>query len=386
MPYSRVMSLCLLLLAGGCKSAPQGDAICELDQDTIDAYDSADNNVFPDIAWTGTSALLVWTQVPPDLTPGTVWLRPLGEDGSLANTAPTIVADTVATDRAQIVWTGESAVVVWVSHDGEDCIMSRSFDASGAPLGPAEELYCTEDTNGVPSMAVEEDGGIALLWTAEVEEDTAEAYLLRLNATGHTTSTPTRVALPQPPYSGVRLASDAQGLVLAWEDESGISVGRVEASGSITSLSVVEPAPPGSMLVSLATDGSAVTWTENADGAKVIHFADLNDMSASGDLIVSGEEQFVVMPSNLVADPDQGLRAISWTDGNAIDETSIHLGVVDAQSLLAMSHTLVSDVDESQQLESSVNTVPGGFLVAWRSSIFHERDTIRVQKVRCHAD
>jgi len=383
-------------LSWGCATSETGDWTCQASTAAAEVYRSAHNNVFPSVAWTGESALLVWNQVPPDLSPATVWMLPLDTQGIPLADAPVTVVEEEIIFQAQVVWTGQAAVVIWVENDAPDCIMTRAHDAFGTPLAAAQSVQCMEDSNGHPRMVVDGEE-IILGWATEGDDEDEEqplAMVMRLDATGSALTEPVTFAIPEVGLEGITLGVDADGPLVAWGSWDGIFLARIDDQGAVTSREQILPPPDQTeewiATSSLASDGSAITWTWTSMGSAgesegpVLHMAELDGMTAVGDIELSSSEDFVARPSDMIAGPT-GLRAMAWTHGD-FDFSNVQLAVVGPDGNHALEPTLINATDETLQIEPGVGALPDGFLVVWRSSVAGEADGIRVQKVGCSAN
>lgn len=371
------------LLAQGCDAEVSG--VCEAAAGPDAVYASTHNNVFPRAVWTGEAALLTWTQVPPDLGPGTVWLLPLDASGVPLADEPVAVAQEVVVSRSAVVWTGGAAVVLWVDRRGvEDCLTSRAYDASGAALGAAAQVHCMADLNGFPSVAL--DGTeIVAAWNYEEQEDERTAMVARLDSQGALSVGPVTYAVPDVGEAGLLVGAGADGAHMAWGGWNGIHLARIEADGTVTGDEVIVPAAEDLdervELVALATDASALAWLQldSSSDTSVLRAAPLG--AADQSVALSHKEGFVALPSRLVAG-DEGMRAVAWTDAPDAATTSVYLATLGANDALDM-RAEIGPQDETIQAEPGIAAVPGGFLVAWRGTEAGVADRINVRSVGC---
>lgn len=366
--------LSIAILMSGCDPAPE--AICHRDGAAVDVASSAHNNVFPSLAWTGEAVLTAWVEVPPDLGPDRVLLLPLDADGVPLVDTPTVLADEVIADRAAVVWTGEAAVALWVERGTQECFTTRALSAEGVPVGDASSVHCVADSQGFPSV-VAHDGGVAVAWVAEENEDQPEVHLLRLDGEGALVSGPEVLDLGEV-EGEVRLGSAPDGLRIAWSAGDGVRLADVDTVGD--AVLAVEREEGESLSIAGVTD-RALAWQTRTLDTVGLSAAPLDGLEPGRSEEVSDPRGFASLPSPLVA--GEVGSALAWTEAGEPDQTALHAAVLDADARRVLDDVELGPPDGTYQVEPSVVAVPGGWWVAWRSMDPWVADAIRVRAIVC---
>ncbi|MCB9647577.1 MAG: hypothetical protein H6730_13380 [Deltaproteobacteria bacterium] len=342
---------------------------------------SPDNNVFPAVVGTAQGRLAVWDQVPHDLSAGTIWLRRWTDQAM--DDAVVVEADVFA-DQSTILWTGEAAVVAWVARDAQDCLRTRPYDASGAPLGAVTEVLCVSGGQGFPSLAVA-GGRLAAAWLVEVEEDVVELQLVPMDGQGRADGEVRRLQIPEIERAVLTGADD--GWRLATGRGGGLWVARLGADLSAGEEAQVILREEGERIDLVGVVSTALAWLRSSlepgnESDPVLHMASLDGLALGTDYVVSDPSGFAARPSNLVYSDLYEAVAVAWTDAPTGGDTTLHAAMLDLVGATSLVNVEVGAADGTFQVEPAVVAAPDGVDVVWRAAA-PIGDVIRATRLTC---
>jgi hypothetical protein len=278
---------------------------------------AAGDSTAPDLAWTGSEFLVVWTDARPGGTEIFMqWLQP---DGALIDEALQVTVTGGNASAGVIAWAGEFVGLVWIQRvSGEDHVKFCLLGEVGC-TAVEQTLTHTGAAATAPDLVwTGSEYGVA--WTDAATGD-EEVYFARVSATGAPVSEPTRLTEAAGTARGVSIAWTGEHFALAWSDRRTdplrVLASLLDADGVTVEDEVPLTSAGQATATSIAWTGDAIAlaWVEQTEVQEVF-VARLTPTLGPVDspLLLSGEGVLADAPSLVAA---SGGLAAAWHDRRA---------------------------------------------------------------------
>jgi hypothetical protein len=271
----------------------------------------------PDLAWTGASFLVVWTDARPGGTE--IYMQWLQPSGAAIDSALQVTFTGGNASAAAIAWAGEFVGLVWVERvAGDDhvkfCLLGDlGCTAAGVTITAAGAAATAPDLVWTGT-----EYGVA--WTDAASGD-EEIYFSRVSSTGAVLATPTRLTETAGTSRDVSLAWTGHEYVLAWSDRRSEPMRILASLLDATGHSIEDEVPLTSVgnatapAVIWSGDAVALVWAEETP-VQSIYFARLTETLGPLDspLLLSAGGVLADLPA--LASTSSGL-AVAWHDRRA---------------------------------------------------------------------
>ncbi|MFN4281736.1 MAG: putative Ig domain-containing protein [Alphaproteobacteria bacterium] len=344
------------------------------------------------------NSVVAWESLGQDGNGWGVFLKIYAPDGS-SLTSELQVNGTTSGDQQRPAVTalqGGGFVVTWTSfgQDGSGAgVYARIFAANGAAVGGEFQVNSTTaDHQDLPMVAALADGGFFVVWQSNGDQDgsgygifgqrfdaagVAVGGEVQINSTGANNQTvPVVTALAD------------GGYVVAWQVDGsqdgwgiGIFAQRFDASGAavggefqVNTFNIADQSNPS--ISALADGGFVVTWQgggydwfQNQDTDNWGVYAriyDANGVAVGGEILVNTTTADQQIEPSVVGLPDGGFY-VTWTSyGQDGDGAGIYGQRFDAAGNKIGGETLINDLTNGQQLDSTVTVLAdGNIFVTW---------------------
>jgi len=291
---------------------------------------------------------------------------------------------------------GGGFVVTWTSYgqDGSGAgVYARVFAADGTAVGGEFLVNSTTASNqDIPTIAALVDGGFFIAWQSNGDQDGSGFGIFgqRFDAAGVPVGGEVQVnstSANNQTLPAVTALADG-GYVVAWQVDGsqdgwgiGIFAQRFDAAGAavggefqVNTFNIADQSEPS--ISALASGGFVVTWrgggydwapNQDADSWGVYaRIYDANGVAVSGEILVNTTTADQQIEPSVAGLPDGGFY-VTWTSyGQDGDGAGIFGQRFDANGVKVGPETLINDLTNGQQLDSSVTVLANGDIyVTW---------------------
>jgi len=344
------------------------------------------------------NSVVTWASLGQDGDSWGVFLKIYAPDGSSLSNELQVNSFTGGDQQAPTVTALAAGgfVVTWASY-GQDGsaygIYGQMFAADGTPQGSEFIVNGTVAGNqDLPVVTALDDGGFIVAWQSNSDQDGSGygIYTQRYDASGAAVGGETLVnstTAGNQQLPSIASLNDG-GYVVAWQSDSnqdgwatGIYTQRYDASGvAVGGETLVNSfwvfAQTNASVSALAGGGYVVTWqsesqgwfpTEDGDNWGVFaKLFDANGVALTGDVLVNTTTADQQLEPSVTGLPDGGFY-VTWTSyGQDGDGAGIYGQRFDAAGNKLGAETLINDLVNGQQLDSSVTVLANGDIsVTW---------------------